>query len=135
MGHVRRDRHARRHDRRAPLDLDQPFGHAGLGLALRLVRALGLAALARHWVHHVDADPPTHRAILGDVLEHAPFRAFIEVDRDTESAEQLAAKVDQYDAYRAHSGDDGFTVLFVTPGPKRGEGPLARARAIRPLGV
>jgi len=54
----------------------------------------------------------------------------VEIDRGSESAEQLAGKVEQYDAYRAWSGDDGFSVLFVTPGPKRGEGPLARTRQI-----
>ncbi len=59
-----------------------------------------------------------------------PFRAFVEIDLDSESAQQLAGKVEQYDAYRAWSGDDGFSVLFVTPGPKRGEGPLTRAREI-----
>ncbi len=69
-------------------------------------------------------------AELRDEGPGGPLRAFLEIDRDTESAEQLAGKVDQYDAYRAHSGDDGFAVLFVTPSPKRGEGPCARAREI-----
>lgn len=58
------------------------------------------------------------------------FRAFVEVDRANESATQLAGKVTQYFNYRTVSHDDHFAVLFITSGPKRGEGPLAWARVM-----
>jgi len=57
------------------------------------------------------------------------FRAFLEYDREQEAPKRFAGKVAQYDAYRAEIGDDGFTVLFVTPRPERGEVALAAARA------
>jgi hypothetical protein len=57
------------------------------------------------------------------------FRAFLEYDREQEAPKRFAGKVAQYDAYRAEIGDDGFTVLFVTPRPERGEIALAAARA------
>jgi len=58
------------------------------------------------------------------------FRAFLEYDREREAPKRFAAKVAQYDAYRADSGDGGFTVLFVTPRSERGEIALAAARNI-----
>lgn len=58
------------------------------------------------------------------------LRAFLEVDRDNESATQLAGKVDQYAAYRASTGNSSFAVLLVIPGVGRAHAPLARAREL-----
>jgi hypothetical protein len=55
------------------------------------------------------------------------FRAFLEIDRDNESAKRLAGKVTRYYAYRADSGDDGFAVFLVTLGLGRGDGSLTAA--------
>ncbi len=62
-----------------------------------------------------------------------PLHAFLELDRGTTAAWRLANKVDQYDAYRASSGDERFAVLLVTTGPDRADAPLARARALAQL--
>lgn len=64
-----------------------------------------------------------------------PLRAFLEVDRDSEPAKQLAGKVMQYATYRADAADtrdhdDTFAVLFITTHPARGAMPLDIARAI-----
>jgi len=58
------------------------------------------------------------------------LHAFLEVDRNQESARRLAGKVAQYDDYRSAIGDDGFAVLLITPGSGRGDRPLAAAREI-----
>lgn len=58
------------------------------------------------------------------------FRAFLEIDRDNESAKRLAGKVRQYYDYRANGGDSQFTVLLVTLGRGRADGPLGAARTI-----
>jgi len=57
-------------------------------------------------------------------------RAFLEYDREQEAPKRFAGKVAQYNAYRVAISDDGFTVLFVTPRPERGEIALAAARNI-----
>ncbi len=62
------------------------------------------------------------------------FRAYLEYDREREAPKRFAGKVAQYAAYRADTGDDGFTVLFVTPRVERGEIALAAARAIARTG-
>lgn len=68
-----------------------------------------------------------------------PLHAFLEIDRDNESAKRLAAKVAQYDNYRAATGDVEFAVLLVTLGPGRSHEPLsavgelARERRVPPL--
>jgi len=59
-----------------------------------------------------------------------PVRAYLEYDREREAPKRFAGKVAQYVAYRTDTGDDEFTVLFVTSRPARGEIVLAAARAI-----